>query len=128
MKFSILVTCPPQAQGAQSALKFAKASLNAGHELHRIFFYQDAVNLASTLQIIPRDEYNLNDEWSAFIAEYKLDAVVCIAAAVRRGVLDENEAKRYNTQGYNLSPQFELSGLGQLVDAMIVSDRMITFK
>ena len=49
------------------------------------------------------------------------------AAAVRRGVLDANEAQRYEKPGHNLHEGFELSGLGQLTEAAIVSDRMITF-
>jgi len=56
-----------------------------------------------------------------------IDAVVCIAAGLRRGVLDEVEQERYEKTGNNLSKGFTLSGLGQLIDAGTNSDRLITF-
>jgi tRNA 2-thiouridine synthesizing protein D len=42
--------------------------------------------------------------------------VVCVAAALRRGIKDEV-----------LAPGFRISGLGQLVDAGIKADRTVTF-
>ena len=42
----------------------------------------------------------------------KLDLVVCIAAAQRRGILDANEAKRHGKDVDNIAPGFRISGLG----------------
>ena len=44
-----------------------------------------------------------------------------------RGILDENEAKRQGKDGDNLAPGFRISGLGQLIEAGIQSDRMMVF-
>jgi tRNA 2-thiouridine synthesizing protein D len=56
-----------------------------------------------------------------------MDLVVCIAAALRRGVLNQEEAERYEKSTHNLAQEFNISGLGQLVDAAVNSDRLITF-
>ena len=59
--------------------------------------------------------------------KHKLDLVLCIAAAQRRGVLDESEAKRNGKDANNIAPGFRISGLGQLIEAGIQADRLVTF-
>ena len=128
MKFSIVVQSSPfSGQSPATALRFAKSLLEQGHELFRVFFYSEATLTASELISPPQDEVNLNKEWADFAKQHKLDVVVCIAAAVKRGVLDANEAKRYEKSAANIDPAYELSGLGQLAEAIVVSDRVITF-
>ena len=128
MIFSIIVQAPPvQTQGAETALRFARAVLAAGHRIHRVFFYRDGVHNGSALSCTPQDETSIPAQWQALAQEHKLDLVVCIAAAVRRGLIDQNEAKRYGQIHWNLAPEFELSGLGQLVEATLMSDRVVTF-
>jgi tRNA 2-thiouridine synthesizing protein D len=53
--------------------------------------------------------------------------VVCVAAAQRRGVVDEGEAQRNGKDATNIHPRFRISGLGQLVEAAIQSDRLVVF-
>ena len=128
MKFTLVIhSAPYQSASAGTALRFARALLASGHELYRVFFYRDGVHNASALASPPRDEQSVPLAWQLLAQEHQLDLVVCIAAAVRRGVLDENEAKRYEKPAANLAPGFELSGLGQLSEALIQSDRVITF-
>lgn len=128
MKFSIVVQSSPfSGQSPATALRFAKSLLEQGHELFRVFFYSEATLTASELISPPQDEVNLNKEWADLAKQHKLDVVVCIAAAVKRGVLDANEAKRYEKSAANIDPAYELSGLGQLAEAIAVSDRVITF-
>ncbi|TVP93499.1 MAG: sulfurtransferase complex subunit TusD, partial [Pseudomonadaceae bacterium] len=98
-----------------------------GHSIHRLFFYRDAVHLASSLSVQPQDECDLAVEWREFIRQHELDAVVCIAAALRRGVLDSAEAKRWERTSSNAAEPWVLSGLGQWVDAMQRADRAVTF-
>ena len=127
MKFTLVIhSAPYQSASADTALRFARALLASGHELYRVFFYRDGVHNASALASPPRDEQSVPLAWQLLAQEHQLDLVVCIAAAVRRGVLDENEAKRYEKPAANLAPGFELSGLGQLSEALIQSDRVIT--
>ncbi|MBN0987940.1 sulfurtransferase complex subunit TusD [Amphritea pacifica] len=128
MIFSIVVTgAPYSSQASASALQFCRSVLKLGHRIHRVFFYADGVHSGSALAAPPQDEINIPAEWAALAREHELDLVVCIAAAVRRGVLDENEARRYEKSGHNLSSGFTLSGLGQLAEAGILSDRVVTF-
>ena len=109
MKFGILINEGPYThQASDSAYNFAKAALDAGHEIFRIFFYHDGVNNGT------REAHNL-------------DMVVCIAAAQRRGIMDADEAKRQGIDGNNIAPGFRISGLGQLIEAGIQSDRLVVF-
>ena len=128
MLFSIVVNAAPvQSQGAETALRFAKAVLRQGHQIYRVFFYRDGVHNGTALNCQPQDEQNIPHAWAELSQEHQLDLVICIAAGARRGVINASEAKRYSHAQHNLAPEFELSGLGQLVDATLKSDRVVTF-
>lgn len=117
MKFGILVNEGPyQHQAADSAYHFATAALAKGHEIYRVFFYHDGVNTANRLMEPPQDDRNITQRWSRLAAEHSIDLVVCVAAALRRGIKDEI-----------LAPGFRISGLGQLVEAGIQADRLVVF-
>jgi tRNA 2-thiouridine synthesizing protein D len=128
MKFGILVNEGPyQHQASDTAYLFAKAAIAKGHEVFRVFFYHDGVNNATRLTVPPADDRNIVNRWSALAQEHNIDMVVCIAAAQRRGLMDENEAKRQGKDANNIAPGFRISGLGQLVEAGIQCDRLVTF-
>jgi len=128
MKFAILVNEGPyQHQASDSAYQFAKAVLEKGHEIFRIFFYHDGVNNGTRLTVPPQDDRNIVNRWSELAKEHSLDLVVCIAAAQRRGLLDENEAKRQGKDANNIAAGFRISGLGQLIEAGIQSERLVVF-
>lgn len=128
MKFGILVNEGPyQHQASDSAYMFTKAAIAKGHEVFRVFFYHDGVNNASRLTVPPADDRNIVNRWAALAEEHKLDMVVCIAAAQRRGMMDDNEAKRQGKDADNIHPAFRISGLGQLVEAGIQCDRLVVF-
>ena len=59
--------------------------------------------------------------------EHDLDLVVCVAAAQRRGIVDPDEAKRNGKDGDNIAEGFRISGLGQLIEMGIQTDRLVTF-
>jgi tRNA 2-thiouridine synthesizing protein D len=101
--------------------------LARGHEIFRVFFYHDGVNNATRLTTPPQDDRNIVNRWSKLAQESELDLVVCVAAAQRRGIVDEGEAKRNGKDATNLAPGFRISGLGQLIEAGIQSDRIVTF-
>jgi tRNA 2-thiouridine synthesizing protein D len=128
MLFSLAVYGAPYShQSAESAYQFAKAAIEAGHGIYRIFFYQDGVYNASQLITPPQDEQNIPQRWVALAQAHKIDLVVCVAAALRRGMLDEEEAARFEKPAANMHKQFTISGLGQLIDAGVNADRLITF-
>jgi tRNA 2-thiouridine synthesizing protein D len=127
MKFAINLFSAAHAPSSRRALLFAQAALAGGHEIVRLFFYQDGVHSASANAVTPQDELDLPAQWRDFIAQHQLDGVVCIAAALRRGVLNDEEAQRYQRPAANLLTPWELSGLGQLHDAAQMADRVICF-
>ena len=117
MKFAVSINEGPyQHQASDSAYLFCKAALEKGHEIRRVFFYHDGVNNSSSLTEPPQDDRNIVQRWSKLAEEHKLDLVVCVAAALRRGIKDEN-----------LAAGFRISGLGQLVEIGIQADRVVTF-
>lgn len=128
MKFSIQINEGPyQHQSSDSAYQFTKAALEAGHEIFRVFFYHDGVNNGTMYGVPPQDDRNVQTLWSELAEKYELDLVICVAAAQRRGIMDEDESKRHGKGAANIAPGFRISGLGQLIEAGIQSDRLMVF-
>ncbi len=128
MKIGVVISEGPYThEAADTAYNFVKAALAAGHEVPRVFFYHDGVNVGTRLSVPPQDERNIQKNWSALAAEHGTDLVVCIAAAQRRGILDENEARRQGKDADNIAEGFRISGLGQLIEMGIQTDRLVTF-
>lgn len=128
MRIAVVVNGSPTAsQAANTALRYIEAALALGHKVPRVFFYGESVHTANTLTTPPQDEANLTQRWQALAQQHPTELIVCIAAAVRRGVMDDREAGRHEKTAGNLAAGFELSGLGQLVDATLNADRVITF-
>lgn len=127
MKFAIALFSPPHAPSSRRALRFAEAVLAGGHEIVRLFFYQDGVHNASANIVAPQDERDLSVEWRDLVARHRLDGVVCIAAALRRGLLDGPESRRHGRPAANLAAGWALSGLGQLHEAAQEADRLVCF-
>lgn len=128
MIFSLAVySAPYSSQASDSAYRFACAVLDGGHELRRVFFYQDGIYNANSFITAPQDERNLALSWQVLAEQHGVDLVVCVAAALRRGILNNEEAERYDKPGNNLTPQFQIGGLGQLLDAAVTSERVVTF-
>ena len=128
MKLSVVVNEGPyQHQAADTAYHFTHAALAKGHEIYRVFFYHDGVNNGTRLTTPPQDDRNIVNRWSDLAAEHGLDLVVCVAAAQRRGIVDESEQKRQGKDANNIAPGFRISGLGQLIEAGIESDRLVVF-
>ncbi len=128
MKFGILVNEGPYThQASDTAYQFVKAALDKGHEIFRIFFYNDGVNNGTRFTTPPQDDRNIVQRWSKLAEEHNIDMVVCVAAAQRRGLVDAGEAKRNGKDGDNIAPGFRISGLGQLIEAGIQADRLVVF-
>lgn len=128
MKFTIVVqSAPYSSPGSISALRFCQALISEGQEIFRVFFFREGARNADAQAVVPQDEVNVQQVWQEFLSEHSLDAVVCVSSALRHGVLDQREAARHEKAAGNLLPAFEISGLGQLVDACRQSDRVITF-
>ena len=117
MKFGILVNEGPFThQASDSAYQFAVASIEKGHQVSRVFFYNDGVNNANKLSEPQSDDRNIVKLWSTFANDNGVDLVVCIAAALRRGMKEDL-----------LADGFRISGLGELVESTLVNDRFLVF-
>ena len=128
MKFTIQINEGPyQHESADTAYHFTKAALDKGHEIFRIFFYHDGVNNGTRLTSPPQDDRNIVDRWTKLGQEHNIDMVLCVAAAQRRGIVDDGEAERNGKDATNIAPGFRISGLGQLIEGGIESDRVIVF-
>ncbi len=117
MKIGLLVNEGPFThQASDSAYQFAKAAIEKGHQVLRVFFYYDGVNNANKLSEPQSDDRNLVKLWGEMAKEHDVDLVVCVAAAMRRGIKDEI-----------LAEGFRISGLGQLIEIGMAAERMVMF-
>ena len=122
-----MYAAPYSSEAAATAFNFTKTLLDQGHELYRLFFFGDGVNNANRLAVVAQDEVNLQQRWDQLITTHRLDAVVCVSSAIRRGLLDSQESERYELDAISVYGSSEIAGLGQLIDAVINSDRVVNF-
>jgi tRNA 2-thiouridine synthesizing protein D len=128
MKYGLLVLgAPYSGNSSHTAYRFAKAALDSGHEISRIFFYHDAVQNSNSLAVAPQGYLDLQAKWQSLIEQYEIDIVTCIASALKRGILNSTEAKRHDKTADNMLENHDLSGLGQLIEVCSHADRIITF-
>jgi len=128
MKFAIQINEGPYTHEAtDSAYHFAKAAIDNGHEVMRVFFYHDGVNNGTRLTTPPQDDRHIVNRWADLAKEHDLDLVLCVAAAQRRGIADADESKRNGKDADNIQEGFRISGLGQLIEAGILADRLVVF-
>jgi len=128
MKLGIQVNEGPyNHQASVTALNYCKAAVEAGHEIFRVFFYHDGVNNGTRYSTPPQDDMHIANSWSALAKDHGVDLVVCVAAAQRRGIVDEGEQERNGKDGNNIADGFRISGLGQLIEAGIECDRLLVF-
>lgn len=99
---------------AKDALAFARAAIDAGHSVGRVFFYKEAVAIGNRFA---EDRRGLRAAWLDFGSRNRVELVLCVSAAERRGVVAE----------HTLAEGFLLAGLGVLVETMAESDRLVSF-
>lgn len=128
MRFAILVTGPAYgSQQASSALQFSQAVIEEGHTLESVFFYREGVHNANLLTSPASDEFDLVRAWQQLHQQHGVELHICVAAALRRGVTDAEQATQHGLPSYNLQPGFMLSGLGALAQASLTCDRTVQF-
>lgn len=128
MRFCLMVTGPAYGtQQASSAWLFANALLEQGHTLDSVFFYREGVLNASLLNAPASDEFDLTRSWQQLQQKQGVTLNICVAAALRRGITDAQEAANLGLPVANLAEGFQLSGLGALAEAALTCDRMVQF-
>lgn len=128
LRYVLLVTGPAYGtQQSSTALLFAQALLSSGHRLDSVFFYREGVANGNVLTSPASDECDLVREWQHLAEMSGAQLNVCISAALRRGVVDEQTAQYQRLSIGNLQPGFMLSGLGAFAEAVMKCDRLIQF-
>ncbi|WP_394128606.1 sulfurtransferase complex subunit TusD [Vibrio hepatarius] len=114
-------------QSARSAYQFAQAVIVKGHTLVSVFFYQDGVTNGSALTVPANDEFDLVKAWQELAHAHSVRLETCVAAALRRGIVSQDEANQHGLSQSNLAEGFHQAGLGSLAEAMLVQDRVVQF-
>lgn len=120
MKFSVAIYADPTCPSARTALEFVKASLAAGHDIYRLFFFNEGVRNGA-VQIQAGEVEPISQSWAHVISQHELDAVVCVNSAQKHGFSTDGKT------GAPLEQGFTIGGLAQLIDGVINADRFITF-
>ncbi len=127
-KFIIQVSGPAYGTSASvNALRFTQASLQSGHQIVCVFFYQDGVYNSTDLSLPASDEFDVVASWKQLATEHQVSLVNCVSAALRRGIVSEQEAKENALTHWNVGRYFMMGGLGELVTGIESADRLICF-
>jgi tRNA 2-thiouridine synthesizing protein D len=127
MKYTLAIHGAPYAsQSAEHGIAFAEAVLRRAHTIERIFFFHEGVYQALSTRVTPQGEKDLLKKWQS-LGDHGVELAVCIASGIKRGVIDEDERKRYEKSSNSLAEHFTLVGLGQLISAINDADRYIEF-
>lgn len=102
------------------ALRFARAVVRKEHTLYRVFFYKNAVQIATDPSKLSEIGRIRRQAWLDFATESRIELQVCVGAAERRGISSSIEDD-------SSSVDFTIVGLGQFVESTIECDRVVTF-
>ncbi|KNA45613.1 sulfur relay protein TusD/DsrE [Vibrio cholerae MZO-3] len=127
LAYTLVVNGPQYGtQSARNAYLFAKALIEKGHIL-KACFYQDGVLNGSATHVPANDEFNLLQGWQSLAQSHQVQLETCVAAALRRGVVSEQEASQHGLASHNLAAHFTQAGLGSLAQALLEQDRVVQF-
>lgn len=128
MIYSLVVLASPvSGHASRHAMAFARAVIARGHTIRRVFFLDAGTMASASGVVVPQDEADPLRPWSELAQQHAVELVICISSALRYGMLDETEARRYERPGATIDTHFSVSGLGDLVDACANADRVMTF-
>jgi len=128
MNYSIVINTSRQnVERHLSALALAKIICANPQNTLSLFFWQDGTDTALAYCQPPRNEISIQQRWISFAADHQIPLQVCIASSLRRGVLDNAEAKRHDAPMATAHPSFEIAGLGALIEARCSADRNLQF-
>lgn len=118
-KLAVMITTPPYSNLSVTALDYIESALKKGVELVGVFFYQDGVLHANANIQIASDEFQAINHWQRLHQTYKLPLHLCITAAEKRGMSEEDNQSIHSI--------FTVSGLGELVELSTNADKMVQF-
>lgn len=104
-------------QSVLSACQFCEAAIAQGHIIDAIFLYQDGITNALPYLDISSDELNGQQALSDLHITYGVPLWLCVTAAVKRGVNEDN-----------VMPGFKIAGLAEFAERCTLADKVIQFK
>lgn len=126
--YSILITSPPYDSDAGTAARsFAGHAIAQGHRIDHVFFYQQGIYHANSYITPPNDQINEPQAWRELHEQSGVRLLVCITAALKRGVTDTHNAADHDIDGCNLQAPFEQAGLGEFFSALHGCDHVVQF-
>lgn len=126
--YSLLITSAPSSTEATiAAHQFARALSGQGYTLSTIFFYGEGIHHTNSLSTPPSDEYPFYTNWCDIQKTTGCELLVCITAAVKRGVVSDAEATEHSLPASNLQPPFIQAGLGEFFTALHQSQHLVQF-
>lgn len=120
-KLAVVITTPPYSNLTITALNYIEAALLSNINLVGVFFYQDGVLNANSKIHIASDEFQTIKRWQSLHEQYHLPLHLCITAAEKRGMSDEDNASTL------IHHAFTISGLGELVALSTSADTLVQF-
>ena len=111
----------------RTAYQFARSLIGKGHRLVSVFFYQDGVTNGTALSVPANDEFDLVKAWQSLASEHAVRLETCAAAALRRGVVSQDEAYQHGLMRANLADGFLSGRASSLAEAMLTQDRVVQF-
>ncbi len=118
---------PASSQSPDTALRFCYALTEAKHSIDLVFFYHVGAHTANSFAVPTANASAIVHAWSEFAHATQTRLGVCIQSALHCGVLDNHNAKQYQTTAANLAAGFAISGLGEFTESLLKTDRFIVF-
>jgi tRNA 2-thiouridine synthesizing protein D len=127
-EFSILITSSPfHGDSAMRALAFINGVIANGDKVNNIFFYSDGVYHANSLMLDTGDAFSTYKAWSKLSTEHDVTLLVCITAAVKRGIVSQQEADDNGIGFANLQSPFVQAGLGEFFTSLHSCNNLVQF-
>ncbi|MFN3235173.1 MAG: sulfurtransferase complex subunit TusD [Gammaproteobacteria bacterium] len=112
---------------AVTAVEFAKATIDRGHNVSQVFFYASGALTASQCCDVNEDEVDVTELWKQLAEQYKISLNVCVTSATRRGILDESYAKETGKSVVTMHSAFNMSNLSNCIESLSQCDRVMVF-
>lgn len=126
--YSLLITHSPfEITKTVAAQAFASELIAQGQTLKNIFFYGEGTHHANALVQLPSDEYQWHHRWQRIQTMAQCSLLVCVTAAVKRGLLSEIEANEAGIDMATITSPFEQAGLGEFFTQLHECDQLVQF-
>ncbi|WP_421134597.1 sulfurtransferase complex subunit TusD [Alteromonas sp. A079] len=126
--YSILVTSPPYyGDAALRMASFIDGVLDNGDTVDNVFFYGEGVHHCNQFAVQTGDEFYSYEYWTQLSSSHNTALLVCVTAAIKRGVVSVDEAKDNGVDGANLVAPFQQAGLGEFFTALHACNRLVQF-